>query len=268
MVDDVSASDGKALPDDRMKWPRYAGFWRRLAASIIDYILVLIVLLPLASLAFVSTDGEVKSLFLLRWNLCQSTTLNQTSGPSLANYEWVVCRASIFGLKTAQWAEGTASDQKVEPSSISFDLDSNGRFRPSSLDLGFLELAILAAYFFLGEWRFGQSIGKRSLGIKIYDQDQWNRVGLPAWKSFRRQAMKFAGVAPMVLSGGWYSFRAWGGDPAMVGQFPNFEIAIAFAVLAIAAAWPIWIMISIALGNDAIHDRFAGTTVRLPGTEA
>ncbi|OCX13429.1 hypothetical protein QV13_28485 [Mesorhizobium hungaricum] len=75
--------------------------------------------------------------------------------------------------------------------------------------------------------------------------------------------MKFLGFAPMALLGGWYALQAWGDVPGTIQQISNLEIVIALVVSAIALVWPIWIMISTALGDDPIHDRVASTTVRL-----
>lgn len=264
MADDGGASRDPTWFDEALNWPGRPGLWRRLAALSIDYIVVFVIFFPLTSLAHYLTDGGVKSTFSLRWNLCQAATLNHSSDPSLSRYSWNVCRTSIFGLKIAELAVGTAPDQQAgEPSSISLDLDSKGNFRPAALDLGFLEPLVLALYFFVLERKSGQSIGKRSMAIKVHDQYDKHRTGLSVQTSARRQTMKFLGFAPMALLGGWYALQAWGDVPGHFQQISNLEIVIALVVSAIALVWPIWIMISTALGDDPIHDRVASTTVRL-----
>ncbi|WP_214470813.1 RDD family protein [Mesorhizobium sp. dw_380] len=247
---------------DAMAWPRPSGIWRRLFASLIDYLIVLIALYSLIAILFLTTDGGVKGSFWLTWRTCQAATVHGDA--SLAPYNWQVCRTSVFDLAVAEWAVGTSpSSQSAETASISIDLDPRGNFRPAALNLGFLELVVLASYLLVMEWTSGQPIGKRVMAIAVHDQDDKERVGLPVRKAFRRQVMKFLGALPMTLSGGWYAFQAWGSAPGATQDFSKLEIAGAYAALFLTLVWPIWIAISIVLGNEPIHDRFAGTTVRV-----
>lgn len=253
---------------DAMSWPRRGGIWRRLFASIIDYLSVLIPLYALVAGLFLLTDGGVKGSFWLNWRLCQAATLNGASDPSFARYDWQICRTSLFGLTVAEWALGTASGSQSEGNpSISFDLDSQGNIRPAALDLGFLELVVLASYLLVMELTSGQPIGKRFAALIVHDQDDKNRIGLPVRKAVRRQGMKFLGALPIMFMGGWYTVQAWGSAPGVAQDFSRLEIVGAYAALVLVMVWPIWIAISIALGNDPIHDRFAVTTVRADETE-
>lgn len=244
-----------------MSWPRRGGFWRRFIASFIDYLVVLIPIFALVATLFSLTDGGVKGSFWLNWRICQEGTLH--GNPSLTRYNWQVCRTSVFGLTVAEWAVGTTSDAQTEGSSaISIDLDPLGNFRSAAMDAGFLEMLVLTTYLFLMELKSGQSLGKRVMTIMVHDQDDKSRVGLPVQKAMRRQAMKLLGPLSMALTGGWFAFRAWGNAPGVAQDFSWLEITGAYAAFVLALIWPIWIAISIALGNEPIHDRFAGTTVR------
>jgi hypothetical protein len=124
-------------------------------------------------------------------------------------------------------------------------------------------MLVLATYLFAMELKSGETIGKRVKSIKVHDQDDKSRVGLPIRKAARRQVMKFLGPLSMTLTGGWFAFRAWGTGPGVVQDFSWLEIAAACAAFVLALIWPIWIAISIALENEPIHDRFASTTVRV-----
>ena len=246
---------------DAMSWPRRSGFWRRLVASLIDYLVVLIPVYALVAALFLLTDGGVKGSFWLNWRICQAGTVH--GDPSLDRYDWQVCRTSVFGLTVAEWVVGTTSEaQGGKSSAISIDLDPRGNFRSAALDMGFLELLVLASYLFVIELQSGQSLGKRVTAIMVHDQDDKSRVGLPIQKAVRRQAMKFLGPLSMTLTGGWFAFRAWGTDPGVVQDFSWLEIAAAYTAFVLALIWPIWIAISIAFENEPIHDRFAATTVR------
>lgn len=245
-----------------MLWPRPGGFWRRLIASFIDYLIVLIPVYALVAALFLLTDGGAKGSFWLNWKICQSGTVH--GDPSLARYNWQVCRTSVFGLPVAQWAVGTTSEtQAGKSSAVSIDLDPQGNFRSTALDVGFLEMLILATYLFYMELKSGQSVGKRVMAIQVHDQDDKSRIGLSVQKAGRRQAVKLLGPLSMTLTGGWFAFQAWGNAPGVAQDFSWLEIAGAYAAFALALIWPTWIAISIALGNEPIHDRFAGTTVRV-----
>ncbi|TIT53965.1 MAG: hypothetical protein E5W72_05735 [Mesorhizobium sp.] len=249
---------------DAMSWPRRGGIWRRLLASFIDYLIVLIALYSLVAALFLLTDGGVKGSFWLNWRICQAGTLNGASDPSFARYDWQVCRTSIFGLTVAEWALGTVSGSLSEGNpSVSIDLDSEGNFRPAALDLGFLELVVLASYLLVMELASGQPIGKRFMALIVNDQDDKHRIGLPVRKAVRRQLMKFLGALPMALTGSWFAFQAWGNAPGGVQDFSKLEIVGAYDALALILIWPLWIVTSMALGGDPIHDRFAVTTVRV-----
>ncbi|MES0091785.1 RDD family protein [Mesorhizobium sp. M0030] len=247
---------------DAVAWPRRPGIWRRFLAALIDYFVILIALYLLVGALFLLTNGGVKGSFWLNWKLCQEGTVH--GAPTLARYDWQVCRTSVLGLPVAIWSVGTAPGSKPgETSSISIGLDSQGNFRPAALDLGFLELIALASYLLIMELKSGQSIGKRLTELIVHDEDDRHRVGLPARKAVRRQLIKFLGALPIVLTGSWYAFQAWGTAPGGVQDYSSLEIVVASAALVLVLIWPVWIAISIALGDDPIHDRFANTTVRI-----
>ncbi|MFA6156714.1 RDD family protein [Mesorhizobium sp.] len=244
-----------------MAWPRRGGFWRRFLASFIDYLVVLIPLYFLAAGLFALTDGGVKGHFWLFLRICMSAKVH--GGPSLERYDWQVCRSSLFGFPVANWAVGTAKEtQSAKPETVSIDLNSKGNFRPAALDLGFLQVPALAIYLLLMEMASGQSVGKQALVLVVYDENDWQRRGLPLQKAFRRQVIKFLGAFPLVLTGAWSVFQTWGSVPGPAPSYSWLEIVTAFVAFGLALIWPLWIGISIALGNEPIHDRLAGTTVR------
>lgn len=247
---------------EAMSWPRYGGFWRRSIAALIDYLVVLVPLYALVAGLFVLTDGGVKGHFWLNWRICQPVTLH--GAPSLVRYNWQACSTSVFGLTVAEWAAGVApAAQSGASSTLSIDLDSQNNFRLAALDVGFVELLVLMVYLFGMELSWGQTFGKGMMSVKVYDQNDKGRVGLPVWKAARRQVMKFLGPLSLTLTGGWFAFREWGVAPGVAPDFSWVEMVAAYAALILSFAWPTWIGISIALGNDPIHDRFAVTTVRM-----
>jgi len=258
------------LLTDNPQWPDRAGFWRRLAAFIIDYLVIFVPLYVAVAILFSLTGGGITGKGLsLRWHLCGPTTISDGS-PQVAEYEWQVCRTSVFGVTVATWAEGSkTATEPAESQSIQVMLDPDGDFRPMPLDLGFLDLVVLFVYLNLIERASGRSIGKRVMAIAVLDEDDLNRVGLPSRKSIRRQLAKFAGFLPLVAVEAVSAFLAWGSLVDTEAGEPFSDIAAVVvtvgivAVLAVAAIWQIWIVVSIILRHDPVHDRFAGTTVRI-----
>lgn len=236
-----------------MAWPRRGGFWRRFLASFIDYLVVLIPLYFLGAGLFPLTDGGVKTHFWLS-KVCGSAKVH--GGPSLKLRQ--VCSSYQFSFPIADLAVGTMkATQFAKPETVSTDLNSKGNFRPAALDLGFLRLPALAIYLLVMEMALGRSVGKRALVLVVYDENNWQRRGLPLQKAFRRQLIKFLGAVPLVMTGAWSAFQTWGSVPGPAPSYSWLEIVTALALI-----WPLWIGISIALGHEPIHDRIAGTTVR------
>ena len=251
---------------DATAWPRPGGFWRRLFAALIDYLVVLIPLYSLVAGLFLLTDGGVKGHFWLNWRLCQSATVN--GNPSLARYNWQACKTSVFGVPVAEWIVGTSTDtQSGATQAVSIDLDPKGNLRPAALDLGFLELLVLATYLLVMEATSGRSVGKRALALVVHDEYDWHGRGLAIQKAARRQVIKFLGTFPVVLTGAWFAFQTWSSVPGSAPTYSRLEFVCAFAALALALIWPVWIGLSIALGNEPIHDRVADTTVRMRETQ-
>ncbi|MEI9423831.1 RDD family protein [Mesorhizobium sp. Cs1299R1N1] len=245
-------------------WPRRGGFWRRLFASLIDYLVIFVALYSLVAALFLLTDGGVKGSFWLNWKTCQSASLNGTDDPLLARYDWQVCATSFFGFPVARWAAGTSTDsQSKAVSMLSIDLDSKGKFRSAALDLGFLQVLVLATYLLVMEGAFSRSLGKGVLAPFVHDELDWHREGLALQKAVRRQVVKFLGYLPATLVGAFFAFETWKTVPASVLNYSRLEIVIAFAASALAFLWPCWIALAIAFGNEPIHDRAAGTTVRV-----
>jgi len=231
-------------------WPRRGGLWRRLLALVIDYFVVLIPLYILVVGVVLVAGGGVKGHFS---EVCRS---GKGHGGLLPE-RWQVCESYNLDIPVADWAVGKANmAQFAKPETVSIK-GSNDTFRLTALDQGFLQLPALAIYLLVMEMALGRSVGKRALVLVVYDENDWQRRGLPLQKAFRRQLIKFLGAIPLVLTGAWSAFQTWGSVPGPAPSYFWLEIVTALALI-----WPLWIGISIALGYEPIHDRMAGTTVR------
>jgi hypothetical protein len=240
---------------------RRAGFWRRLLASIIDYLVVFVPLYLVVAALFSVSNGAVQGSFLLRFNACYETSVNWNSEPPAGIDVWNWCGTSVLGLTTVSTLVGTSTTNKTE---IALPLDADRQVREDVFDVGAFDALILFIYLFFMEWRSGRPIGKRIMAVVVHDVDGWERHGLPIKKAFRRQLAKAAGLLPMAVVQTIYSIALWmNAIPADKEQQSIAWTVIALASIAIAVAWFIWIAISIIVGRDPIHDRYAGTSARI-----
>ena len=234
-----------------MAWPRRGGLWRRFLALVVDYFVVLIPLYILVAGLLLVAGGGVKDHFV---EVCRSGKVDGGLLPE----RWQVCESYNSDFPVADWAVGKAKmAQSAKAATVSIKVGSSETLQLTALDRGFLELSALAIYLLVMEMVFGQSVGKRALVLVVYDENNWQRRGLPLQKAFRRQLIKFLGAFPLVLTGAWSAFQTWGSFPGFAPSYSWLEIVTTLALI-----WPLWIGISIAFGQEPIHDRIAGTTVR------
>jgi hypothetical protein len=234
-----------------MAWPRRGGLWRRFLALVIDYLVVIIPLYFLVAGLFLVAGGGVKDHFV---EICRSGKVHGGLLPE----RWQVCKSYNFDFPVADWAVGKAKmDQFAKSETVSIKVGSEETFRLTALNQGLLQLPALAIYLLVMEMAFGRSVGKRALVLVVYDKDNWQRRGLSLEKAFRRQLVKFLGAFPLVLTGAWSAFQSWGSVATPALSYSWVEVVTTLTLI-----WPLWIGISIAFGQEPIHDRIAGTTVR------
>lgn len=271
-IEDVeSARPSNAVGPERLpKLRRRAGFWRRLIAFLIDYLIIFVPLFVLVAAVFSLTNGGITSTFFLTWKICHGATLNEGSDLPAADYDWKLCRTSAFGLTVAQWAQGSPkivaqSDNSSSNSStvVVYAVDSQGNFRSPPLDVSFVQWIALFIYLLLMEKKSGSSLGKRIMSIAVHDNYDIDRTGLPSLKAFERQGAKFFGLLPAIFLQAWYAFEYWGVWPENMASVSVGTIIVGFASASIAGIWFIWISVSIVRTGNPVHDQFAATSVRL-----
>jgi uncharacterized RDD family membrane protein YckC len=190
------------IPKIALKPSSRAGFWRRVLAILLDFIL-LSVLLDLAGawLAGV-TAGQIR--------LSETSFVKHRTCINVTKPDWLElpngftptgitrCTKSFLGMPY-DWALNVVERSQVRPGttyirSFSVPLDPNGQMaRPFYLDS--LLLPLLAVYAFLLEWRFGATVGKLLLKLRVRSLD----VGpLDPGQVGRRTAMRIFPFLPLI----------------------------------------------------------------------
>lgn len=253
------------MTDLQSSEPR-AGFWRRLAAALIDGLIVGVPLQILVVPLYLLTNGAVQFHGGVTYKDCsQNVQISQLppgldpAPPENSNYA-VICRTSLFGLTTAQnltVARKTKTGNTTTSVSQSYLLGPDGKpTRGWSLDSA--ALLVLIAYLFLSETYFGRTGGKRLLGIRVVDLKNPEKIRVPLRKVALRYFLMWAGVWPMFIAL-FVPYLANGGDIEATSRGSVF-IWLALSGI-FCAIWCLWIFVQIVCKRDPIYDRIAGTAV-------
>jgi uncharacterized RDD family membrane protein YckC len=258
-----------AIPKIALKPSSRGGFWRRVFAILIDVIL-LIVLLDLAGAWLASvTAGQIR---------LSDTFVSYSSCMSVTKPDWLQlpdgftptgitrCTKSFFGVPY-DWTLNVVERTQVRPGttyirSFSVPLDANGQItRPFYLD--WLLLPLLAVYAFLLEWRFGATVGKLLLKLRVRSLDvdplRPDQVG-------RRTAMRMFPFLPLIA----IVFLLMLIDPVRGASWLFDQTMVKFwataAVIGAAVVLPVLIfglnfLIATRRGSLPWHDRWADTEV-------
>jgi uncharacterized RDD family membrane protein YckC len=264
---DVQMSEFASLERQAELLPRpRAGFWRRLSAFIIDTIIVSLPIQILVVVLFALTNGAVQTTSGISFGNClktlQITELPQglDPPPPANSNQAVICSTSFFGLESARRltvSRVTKEGIVTKTFSRTYALDAQGKPRNAvSLD----SVAVLALFIYLitMEYRFGATLGKCLLGIRVADADGPERLGIPLRKAGIRNLLMWAWAVPLfavllvfliVSHGDWEllmedSFFVW----FWLAGIPVF-------------AWHLWVLVQIVCKLDPIYDKIAGTAV-------
>jgi uncharacterized RDD family membrane protein YckC len=247
---------------DRVK----AGFWRRFLALLIDMAVVFIPLQVLVAVLFAQTNGGVQgSAFGITYSRCAEVDIPsgglqlQPSPPAGANAA-MVCSVYFFGFETARTltVSKTTQDGYLTTSIYQvYPLSADGFPRDNVFQTNWLAVLVLLAYLAAMEWRKGSTVGKRILGVRVFDASVPERIGLPLRKAILRQVAMWLGAIPilLVLVAASFSMSETG-----LANASLFFAGLFVAGLA-ALAWITWIVISVSNKRDPIYDRLVGTSV-------
>ena len=237
--------------------------FHRASAFIIDYLLVLLVIQIIATLAFSVTAGRVQSMGPLQIWSCRWPPELPVSFPygtidvSAAEREvqQSVCTHGLPSMPHAHVLQVTAS-QKTGRWTINqtdrIALDTQGR-AVWILWLGAFAIPLLWIYRTLFESRTGQTLGKHWLGLRVSSRQHQ----LPSWKQSAVRNLWL--LLPLLLA-----------DMVMEGPMlllPNLLLLtpafgwLMFATGVICTIWYAPAAVSTARNIEPLHDRIAGTYV-------
>ena len=249
-------------PLDAADLPR-AGFWRRLAALVIDSIIVILPFQMLAAVLFAMTAGTVQMNSGFYSSCMDGKTIPQGLDPPPPHDSNVmrVCRTSLLGAATtgATLTVGRVTREGNTTTTVSqtYMLDKDGTpIRGTSIDLIY-DLALLA-YLVIMIWKTGKTVGARLVGVRVVDAAHPGAAGVPLGKAIIRYLAMLIGAVPAVALL-IYQYVATGGvaDAMFTGGF--FEW-FAYAGL-LLGLWGIVLTVQVARKTDPVYDKLAGTAV-------
>jgi uncharacterized RDD family membrane protein YckC len=241
-----------------------AGFWRRFLALLIDMAVVLVPLQVLVAILFAQTNGTVQGSYGITYTRCAEAVIPEglvlQPPPPAGADSAMVCSVYFLGFETARTltVSKTTQDGNVTTSVFqAYSLSADGFPRDDVFQTDWLAVLLLLAYLVTLECRTGITVGKRILGIRVFDTDDLDRIGLPLRKAILRQLAMWLGSAPMLLvaiAGALSSSEAGFANPGL------FLTGIGVTGIA-GFAWLIWILVSVSNKRDPIYDRLVGTSV-------
>jgi len=150
-----------------------AGFWRRALAITIDLALIALVVTIAGVLLFGPTDGRVRiGGALIDVTRCSSVDPQQlvlANPPPFHITNARRCTKSFLGLvhdRTLQVSEVTRSGAITYTRGMTYPVDADGRVVPVFY-VDNLILVLFVGYVLWLEWRFGQTLGKRIMHIRV-----------------------------------------------------------------------------------------------------
>ena len=237
-----------------MTWTR-AGFWRRLGALFVDFIVLTAVIQIAAFVLYPLTDGRVQADGLIRMVNCQSLAAPPagvtvpdefTSGPLKD------CRIGLLGLEYGHYLEVEAQSND-DPWTKLLDRSGNAA---TVLSLDLLMLPLLMLWRAFADGRSAQTLGRRVAGLKVVAGED----GAPGFGTalLRQLILWWPGLLGLPfdvrspLSGGLELLGA------------GFTVNITEILVLTMLVWFLVAIVMIARRLDPLHDRWAGTKVVTP----
>jgi uncharacterized RDD family membrane protein YckC len=150
-----------------------AGFWRRALALAIDVVVVAFIVTVAGTILFALTGGQVRlSTALIDTVSCAQVDPQQLVLPNPPPFRITHaerCTKRFFGYvhdRTLRVSEVTQSDSVTYIRAVTYPVGADGRLVPADY-IDFMIYVLLVVYVLVLEWRFGRTIGKRLVGIRV-----------------------------------------------------------------------------------------------------
>jgi uncharacterized RDD family membrane protein YckC len=150
-----------------------AGFWRRALAILIDLALIALVVTIAGVLLFGPTDGRVRIggalIDVTRCSNVDPQRIVLANPPPFHITNARRCTKSFFGLvhdRTLQVEEVTQSGTITYKRAMTYPVDVDGRV-VQAFYIDNLIFVLFVGYVLWLEWRFGQTLGKRIMHIRV-----------------------------------------------------------------------------------------------------
>ena len=246
---------------------RRAGFWRRVAAFLVDMALVSLPLQILVAVLFAWTNGRMQGGFGFVHKTCspmgglppglQTKIVDPTS--------FVDCRLSLLGADTSRYLLVARSETQGATTTGVFEtfwLDPSGQLAVTPVyDISWVAGLALLVYLVGMEASRGQTVGKRLLGIRTIVISRGRTIGTGIYRALARRLAMMLFVLAALPS---WAMAAWIGDDMVAASRllvdPTYR-AVNLAGIALGVAWFVWIAVSMVRKRDPIYDRIAGTAV-------
>lgn len=237
-----------------MTWMR-AGFWRRLGALFVDFIVLSAIIQIAAFVLYPLSNGRLQADGLIRMVNCQSLAAppaGVTVPQEFAAGPLKDCRIGLLGLEYGHYLE-------VEPPSGDDPwtklLDRNGN-AATVLSLDLLMLPLLMLWRAFADGRSSQTLGRQAAGLKVVTGED----GAPGFgTALLRQLFLWW---PMLLGLPFDVRSPLSGNFEFSGA--GFTVNIAEILGLTIFVWFVIAAVMIARRQDPLHDRWAGTRVVTP----
>ncbi len=149
-----------------------AGFWRRIAAILIDVIFISAVVGAFGAALYGPTNGAIRVRNTVIWTFeCSATSVNRPDLRVPADFKpnaAAVCIRRFLGVehdRVLVMAEVTKSGNVTHRRAINLPVDAQGGIT-RAIYLDYLTIFFIAIYLVVLEWGFGRTLGKRLLGLR------------------------------------------------------------------------------------------------------
>jgi uncharacterized RDD family membrane protein YckC len=239
-----------------------AGCWRRLWATLIDWIVMVFAFQVVAVILFAATAGWVQMNSGFFSSCAPVTTIPQTLDPPPphdSNYAQV-CEVKFFGAITgAVLVVGRVTREGNMTTDVhrGYMLGKDGTpIHGTSID-DIVWLAYLA-YLIGMIWKTGKTLGARIVKVRVVDVTRPGTPGVSLRKTIIRYLVMSIGIVP-ALAVTVYQRIAVGDDAEAMFTAPFFNWYMAAGGLGLI--WLFTLIVQIANRTDPFYDRLAGTAV-------